>query len=383
MAYQFFSKAATSPPLSASGPSSSSNSGRSMPPIHPPPLVVPSSSASSSTSRPPSGADPTFQPTPYPDPISPGYPTPHPHITIDPVRTAHIPSLSRITGLLLPIRYPNSFYTATITDPVISSLSRVALYHGHPMAAAPETGSVTSSNSGGSAGTEKVIGGIRCRLERLPQEASTTANKDNADAGSGSQPRPPTNLYIQTLHLLSPYRGHGVAASLLNSLLFSTPPSNSSSSSKPPYEVSPLVKHYNIRTVTAHVHEANEEGLRWYVARGFRIDDGVVEGYYRRLKPSGAKIVKMDLEWDDEENTGLQTHTNPAESTSKTVDNKFQKETEGKEEDEDDDWEKVEAEDGDDDQEEHGVEALGDGGGESDSHILVKRKRKADEDLHS
>lgn len=402
MAYQFFSKAqqakaATSPPLSASGPSSSNNSSRNnMPPIHPPPLVIPSSSASSTTSRPPSAADPTFQPTPYPDPISPGYPTPHPHITIDPVRTAHIPSLSRITGLLLPIRYPNSFYTATITDPVISSLSRVAVYHGHPMAAAPENGSVTStitgrekssSNSGGSAGTDKVIGGIRCRLERLPQEASSTANNDNANAGSGSQQRPPTNLYIQTLHLLSPHRGHGVAASLLNSLLFSTPFSNSasssSSSSKPPYEVSPLVKHYNIRTVTAHVHEANEEGLRWYVARGFRIEDGVVEGYYRRLKPSGAKIVRMDLEWYDEEITGLQTHTNPAESTSKTADNKSQKETEGKEEDEDDDWEKVEAEDGDDDQEEHGVEALCDGGGESDSHILVKRKRKADEELHS
>jgi len=406
MAYQFFSRTqpakAASPPLSSPGPSRSSNSSsrNNKPPIHPPPLVLPPSAASPATPKPSTIGDPNFQPTPYPDPIEPGYPTPHPHITIDPVRTAHIPSLSRITGLLLPIRYPNSFYAATITDPVISSLSRVAVYHGYPVAAASETGSVastiagrsgSSASSDSSVGTDKVIGGIRCRLERLPQTDSTKA-------GSGSQQRPPTNLYIQTLHLLSPHRGHGVAASMLNSLLYSEPPSKSSSSSStnPPYKVSPLVRHYNIRTVTAHVHEANEEGLRWYVARGFRIEDGVAEGYYRRLKPSGARIVRMDLEWDEEEDDAdAQKRTNPTVSSSKTAGNKQQKETEAKgraegDEDEDDDWEKVEAEDDDDDQDSHGVEALGDGGPESDSQVLVnpqqdgsKRKRKADEELRS
>lgn len=64
-----------------------------------------------------------------------------------------------------------------------------------------------------------------------------------------------------------------------------------------------MVKHYNIRTVTAHVHETNEEALSWYIARGFTVEEGVIEGYYRRLSPGGARIVKLELTWEDEEST--------------------------------------------------------------------------------
>jgi ribosomal protein S18 acetylase RimI-like enzyme len=185
--------------------------------------------------------------------------------------------LTRITGLLLPIRYPNSFYTATITDPVIASLSRVAIYHDHPVAEVPGVSA---------AGTDKVIGGIRCRLERIPQPEDSSQEPQTQGGGD-------TNLYIQTLHLLSPYRSHGVAASLLNALLFASPPD---SKNKEQYQVSGLVKHYNIRSVTAHVHEANEDAMNWYLARGFEVD-GHVDEYYRRLKPSGAKIVRLDLQY--------------------------------------------------------------------------------------
>lgn len=264
--------------------------------------------------------------TPYPHAIPAGYATPNPHVTIETVGTGHIPSLARITGLLLPIRYPNSFYTATITDPVIASLSRVALYHDHPVAAVTE--------SGASAGLDKVIGGIRCRLEN-PDPVQET-------------PDAATNLYIQTLHLLSPYRGQGVAAALLNALLFESPPT-----SKARGRVSELVKHYNIRSVTAHVHEANEDGLAWYVARGFKIQDGVVEGYYRRLKPSGARIVRLDLPCDDAQ--GSAEHKESPRSSPQ-----------------DDDWEKVEAEDGDEG--DHGVQILADSQEEPPS-----RKRKAED----
>ncbi|KAJ9220357.1 hypothetical protein DTO271D3_7545 [Paecilomyces variotii] len=373
MAYQFFRsqqqpKTPTSPPQV---PSSSLNSSRNTkPPIHPPPVILPGSSSSSST--PPTTVDTAFRPAPYPQPIEPGYPTPHPHITIDPVRTAHIPSLSRITGLLLPIRYPSSFYTATITDPVIASLSRVAVYHGHPVAAAPERASITGRDDTVSGtGTDKVIGGIRCRLERQVQQTT------GSDEKKWNDPREPTNLYIQTLHLLSPHRGHGVAASLLNSLLFSTPPS---SGVRPPYRVSGLVKHYNIRSVTAHVHEANDEGLHWYVARGFKVEDGVVEGYYRRLNPTGARIVRLELDWEDDEYIQTKEEGRNESTTSSSAQQEVDA-GEKERDDGDDDWEKVEAEDGDD-QEDHGIENFG------DSHILdpeelPNRKRKADSDLHA
>ena len=340
MAYQLFAK---SQRLATSSSVPPTNRSPARPPIHLPP-VQPPQSAVANASGPTRSKEEVFEP--YLHDISTGVATPHPHITVEKVHTAHIPSLTRITGLLLPIRYPSSFYTATITDPVIASLSRVAIYHDHPVAAAPE--------SGASTGADKVIGGIRCRLETIRQP------EDSSQEPQAQGNRDRTNLYIQTLHLLSPYRGNGVAASLLNSLLFASPPDRKKDS----YQVSELVKHYNIRSVTAHVHEANEEGLEWYIARGFKVDGHVAE-YYRRLKPSGAKIVRLGLHWD-EGNHATPEETNVREAPSHS-------------ELEDEDWEKVEAEDGDEG--DHGIRHL------NESHVLENqdtpsRKRKAEDDNH-
>lgn len=210
-------------------------------------------------------------------------------------------------------------------------------------------------------GTDKVIGGIRCRLERLP---ATTTGLLNFQSKSQQEP---ANLYIQTLHLLSPYRGRGVAASLLNALLTSSQ-SRLDSKDGGDYQVSDLVKHYNIRTVTAHVHEANDEALQWYVSRGFKVEDEVVENYYRRLKPSGARIVKLTLDWSDRE-LGDAYPPNDQGNVAKSEEDKNQTE--------DDDWEKVEPEEAD--EHDHGVQSV------SDSRILenddaVRKKRKTDSD---
>ncbi|BCR85961.1 GNAT family N-acetyltransferase [Aspergillus chevalieri] len=377
MAYQLFSKAhqPKNKTPRAAPIQSPYNNDRYRPPIHPPPPVPPQSTVPAS--KPPaSSGDTAVEPTPYPHPTPSGYPTPHPHITIETVSTAHIPSLIRITSLLLPIRYPNSFYTATVTDPVISSLSRVAIYHDHPVAEAPtSTPSPKTSLAAGTArniGADKVIGGIRCRLERLPQ---TTSELLRANQSHGNLAQEPTNLYIQTLHLLSPYRGNGVAASLLDALLFATPPGHSLASRTEEgdgagYQVSKLVRHYSIRSVTAHVHEANDEGLKWYMARGFQVEDGVIENYYRRLKPSGARIVKLALQWrdDDEDNEG----------TVLSNENCKEQNEESLYDGDDEDWEKVEAED-EDEKQDHGVRPF------TESRILdieegSNRKRKAEEE---
>ncbi|KAF9886250.1 hypothetical protein FE257_011863 [Aspergillus nanangensis] len=362
MAYQFFAKAhqsnnkaPTSPPPHSPSPISASSSS-ARPPSRPraplPPQSIASSLNLATKYKPPPAKDPSFQPPAFPHPVESGYQTPHPHVTVESVSTAHIPSLTRITGLLLPIRYPNSFYTATITDPIVASLARVAIYHDHPAAAAPATSAT---------GTDKVIGGIRCRLERLLLSATESYPAESK--------QDPTNLYIQTLHLLSPYRGCGIAASLLNSLLFAE--NLSPAGSKAPSSLSDIVKHYNIRTVTAHVHEANDEGLKWYVARGFQVEDGVVENYYRRLKPSGAKIVRLKLHWEDDVEVQCGDSNSKIQRLAK----------EDADADDDEDWEKVEAEDGDD-PEEHGVQPF------TESRLLevedgMSRKRKADDEPQS
>ena len=309
MAYQFFvknqqSRSSTSPPHHLAV--SHNNRPCKPPATRPPQVVLPTTSYSSSPTRndtnPPVG--------PYPQPISAGRPTPHPNITIEPVNTAHIASLTRITGLLLPIRYPSSFYTAIITEPVIASLSRVAVYHDYPSAAT----TTTAADKSPSGGTDKVIGAIRCRLE---------------GHSLGEQW---TNLYIQTLHLLSPYRGNGVATSLFDSLLFAQQG-----------QVSDLVKHYHIRTVTAHVHEANEEALAWYRARGFDVQEGVIDGYYRRLKPSGAKLVKLIMHWweDKEANEASRNEVDSSGQDGHSEQGVTVSDKDGDDDDDDDDWEKV------------------------------------------
>ncbi|KAJ5249212.1 hypothetical protein N7468_000663 [Penicillium chermesinum] len=331
MAYQFFPKSQS---RSSTPRPSAPAASRAGPPIHPPPLQPPDVAKSHVTKE-------SF--TPYPHTVAAAYRTPHPHITVETVKTAHIPSLTRITGLLLPIRYPNSFYTAIITDPVVASISRVAVYHDHP------TPTFTDENE--TSWNNKVIGGIRCRLERL--EAEPEAEKPEA-----------TNLYIQTLHLLSPYRGHGVAASLLNSILYT---SNETDASK--RTVSDLVKHYNIRSVTAHVHEANEDALKWYESRGFVLKDGVIEGYYRRLSPSGAKIVQLDVPW--EEATGAAKVKSPPAATGAPQEREL-----SPNDADDEDWEKVEVEDGEDDDHDvlHESQIF-----ERNESEALPRKRKAEE----
>ena len=179
----------------------------------------------------------------------------------------------RITSLLLPIRYPDSFFQEAISDPVISTISRIALYRGpHPSRGSSILKGTTTERQNTD---EHVIGGIRCRLEPLSVPPRCT-------------PLTQQQLYIQTLVLLSPYRGQGVATHLLNEV------------------VGEAVKcHENVTSVYAHVWEANEEGLEWYMKRGFTVEERVLDGYYRRLKPGGARVVRRMIGITDHLRAGV------------------------------------------------------------------------------
>lgn len=52
---------------------------------------------------------------------------------------------------------------------------------------------------------------------------------------------------------------------------------------------------YNVEAVYAHVWERNEDALGWYERRGFVREDEIVEGYYRKLRPAGAWVVRKDM----------------------------------------------------------------------------------------
>ncbi|OCT50404.1 hypothetical protein CLCR_07474 [Cladophialophora carrionii] len=166
-----------------------------------------------------------------------------PGAAVSPVSEVHLQAIRHLTATTLPVRYSDAFFKTTVTDPVVQRLSRVALYELEP------------------------IGWIRCRLEPCSGN-SALSTKTNP---------PLSQIYIQALALLSPYRSLGMATLLLNEVLCSA---------------KSLVE--DPVCIYAHVWEKNEDALDWYAKRGFK-RVMLVERYYTRLRPSGAWIVRREL----------------------------------------------------------------------------------------
>ncbi|KAK1758714.1 hypothetical protein QBC47DRAFT_375552 [Echria macrotheca] len=196
-------------------------------------------------------------------PSLPSPPSLPPQAQIVPVAENHIAALRRINTLLLPVAYPDSFYAKAL-DPLASGLfSRAILWQDTP------------------GDPPKVIGGVVCRLE--PNNPSL----DRLPAAPSS--REPENIqghaiYIQSLALLSPYRSQGLAAAALEHII--------ASASLLPATGSTI----DVRTIYAHVWTENDEGLKWYAARGFhRVSDQPLAGYYFKLRPDTAWVVRRDI----------------------------------------------------------------------------------------
>lgn len=176
---------------------------------------------------------------------------PHvPSITITLIRTDHLPALKRLTRALLPIRYPDTLFNQVINDPAAAMISRVAL-------SAVEATSASIP-----------VGWICCSLEPYPEIISPPHT-----IGPISN-----QIYIKALCLQAPYRSMGIATALLDSVL----------------QQQDVLKRHNIQFIFAHVWESKEEVLDWYKKRGFE-QQTLVEGYYRKLRPSGAWLVKKDM----------------------------------------------------------------------------------------
>jgi ribosomal protein S18 acetylase RimI-like enzyme len=105
-----------------------------------------------------------------------------------------------------------------------------------------------------------LAGAIAVRLELLPDRS----------AGSGAR------MYVMTVGVLAPHRGAGIGTRLLRHAL--------NEGSADAY----IVEAY------LHVQTNNAEAIAFYERFGFE-RDGVVEGYYKRLDPPDAAVLKLDL----------------------------------------------------------------------------------------
>ena len=174
-----------------------------------------------------------------------------PNLTIEPVTARTLQAYRRLITLLLPIRYPDRFYHDSLENATHDSIALCVLWQ-EP--GTPET---------------KVIAGIQCRRIEIPISPSSTS-----PTSATSQ----DTLYIQTLATLAPYRSLGVATALLDAVITTA-----------------IRKYEHVTSVSAHVWEANTDALEWYEKRGFEVEKGVVEGYYRKLRPAGARVVRRRL----------------------------------------------------------------------------------------
>ncbi|TGJ80555.1 hypothetical protein E0Z10_g8194 [Xylaria hypoxylon] len=253
------------PPSNANGQSSIRNFFRPKQPTY---AAPPSASKRDKRPTPPQSTPPplttttTTTTTTQPAATTPSRPANlHPQASISRIQPEQIPALRRITSLLLPVNYPDSFYSRLL-DPLSSGgFSRVILWR-------DEKKSPTAPG--------KVIGGLVCRPEPSPFHAGTVESSRSLP-GPTVPSAQPNALYIQSLVLLSPYRSLGLAAALLDEVIADAAQSE-----------------FACETVWAHVWTQNEEGLRWYMARGFaRVDE--VEKYYHKLHPDSAWIVRRDI----------------------------------------------------------------------------------------
>lgn len=162
-----------------------------------------------------------------------------------------MPAFKKLNSILLPIPYPESFYKEILAEEVDRSITLMALWHDSPS----EIGKVKG----------RLVGAIRCRLFAKPPGNSASRARVEGPM-----------LYLSTLVLLSPYRGYGIAAHMLDNLIRSA------------------VDDHGITSVGAHVWVANEEGLQWYRKRGFKEVSREV-GYYRRLNPQDAVVMLRDV----------------------------------------------------------------------------------------
>lgn len=161
---------------------------------------------------------------------------------IRPITSADINALRRINSLLLQVPYSDLFYDRAADEGGEGRFSRV----------------ITWTHEGEE---PQVVGGVVCRAEPV-----SVHSKDQS-------------LYIQSLCLLSPYRSLGLITAALNVVI----------------QAALAEPELNVKSMSAHVWTENEEGLQWYDSRGFKRSPNPVNGYYIKLRPDSAWLVKRDL----------------------------------------------------------------------------------------
>ncbi|KAI9788837.1 MAG: hypothetical protein M1816_006501 [Peltula sp. TS41687] len=218
--------------------------------------------------------------------------TKHEIAIVRPTTSHQTKQLQQLNTALLPVPYPAHFYSAILSDPATNKLTCVAvLLHEQQQQQQQQQ----RRHSAGDSIHGLVVGGIRCRFEELPvpdvsyEEGTQQQQQQQGPRQQEHLPQQQLQrqeqqqvrrkrIYIQTLAVQPAYRRLGVGTRLLQEVISGVEADDE-----------------EVVQVAAHVWVQNEDALEWYQRRGFEMGDQVVEGYYRRLRPGGARFVWRDL----------------------------------------------------------------------------------------
>ena len=212
----------------------------------------------------------------------------HPQISLHPLNEQTIAAF-KVLNTILPIAYSERFYSETLTCPAVAALTMVAMW-----SPASSDSSVTAEQRPSRSddhnavsrihGPDILISAIRCRLLRpkpdqptssvLPVNGSTPLTEELHLRENDT--RKPT-LYICTLATKPSYRSYGAATALLE------------------LSIRRARQSFGVCAVEAHVWDGHKDALEWYLRRGFVIVKRM-EGYYRRLRPDAAVLVRKVLD---------------------------------------------------------------------------------------
>lgn len=138
-----------------------------------------------------------------------------------------------------------------------------------------------------------VVGAACTRIEPVKPSADNTENAENESPEAPVKHR----LYIMTLAVLAAYRGRGIGAQLIQSVLdycdtinegtlYGDQDEQQKKESNVPDRVDEIVLHVQI---------SNEDAIRFYTSK-FGFEKGeMVENYYRRIDPPHCYILSKQL----------------------------------------------------------------------------------------
>merc|ERR1712178_185523 len=205
-------------------------------------------------------------------------------IMLDDLTPHNIKQFKMINQAVFPVQYVDAFYRDAQKSEI--HFSKLAYFN------------------------DLVVGGVCFRLEDASSPEIGMVNKTiKADQ---IKQAPLKRAYIMTLGVLTPYRRYGVGKKMLGWVI----------------EKAKSLK--DVSGIYLHVQTNNDVAKSFYEKLGFIQEGGVFEGYYKKIDPPDAFMLKIDVEVSDRKDGESKSEKVDSSRVPETVDESTSQSPNGK-----------------------------------------------------